>query len=201
MSESLEPDAIAREAADALEAVARSPERSALFMEALETHLSGDLTSETFDEVDSALTLLVGTSGALALLWASAATTADEFDQMNLGDEAKALVLRSMVLYGPQLNYAHTISGRAGSRAKDWRRFGRQVFINAEGDQVVRTTIKRFDGASIEIEGDAASAVRLTSGMLRTLERVGDLGSIDKEDRDELATLLETVREIAQRAD
>lgn len=180
-------------AAEQLNAFAGSKNVQTL-LESLEHHLSSEITKRSYGEIWDSGSLLIGSAGFGAIIWASEDDSPEKIEALDLSPEAGDLVTRICALYGSRLKRAFELSDLFANKADDWESVKRQVFRDVKDEgYLIKTIITKRNGEKVILSGGLSSAARLAWQTLRTLLAVDDLSTLEDEDRERLQTILDEV--------
>lgn len=164
---------------------------------ALDRHLSGPVTEETFRVARDAGMLIVGEAGFGAVIWVvSKHEPAKALEALDMSTAAQKWFKEIIAVYGERLRQALHNSDVVASKKDDWEAFGWDLRINPrDGEYEITTEIQKYNGEKLVINAGLPSAVRLAERTLEPLAGVESLNAVSATDREALATTLDAVRE------
>jgi hypothetical protein len=188
--------------ADAIRQITDLVERGegpAIF-EVLDSRLSNEITSTTFEELGSVLSVYVEPYVLALLTWLSqpmSRSPGARIESLDASDEVASFLRRIVGQFGPELSRASFATAQPLPYRDDWRSFDRQILRDLKsGETIIRLNLKKQNGEIAVIEGGVPSMVRFARNALRTLSALDE--EVDFPERD-VARLVEAWDELAPR--
>jgi hypothetical protein len=169
-------------------------------LEVFEKHLGGEIDSRTYEELTFGVSVYLDPNTLALLTWlaqAGGGTPSERIASLQLEQPAEDVVRRVISLHGARLIRAAFAADPPAPNSDDWRKIDREILLDPEsGEYVVRLLIRKQNGETQKIEGDATSMVKFARFSLRTLILIGDPDALPVDDASQLAEAWEELQPI-----